>query len=222
MPNDLANVLVIFDSDGVLVDSEPIALELQMELIPPVGWPISRGEALDEHLGRSFQHMLDNIAAHAGRPLPAEWPARWRAAEAAALAEVPPVSGVIATIDALEAAGAATCVASSGPFEKLRVTLGSTGLWDRFDGRISSGTEVSHGKPAPDLFLLAAERAGFDPSHCVVIEDSPSGVAGARAAGMAVVGYAGGLTPAARLADADRVVADMADVPSAVATLTGR
>jgi HAD superfamily hydrolase (TIGR01509 family) len=217
----LSDVLVVLDSDGVLVDSEPIALQLELELIPPLGWPITREEALEEHLGRKFQFMLDNIVAKTGRPLPDGWADTWRAAETAALANVPPVAGVLDAIDALEAAGARTCIASSGPFEKLRVTLGSVGLWDRFSGRISSGVEVEHGKPAPDLFLLAAERAGVAPESCVVVEDSPSGVAGARAAGMSVIGYAGGLTPVARLEDADLVLTDMADVPRAVQLLAG-
>lgn len=221
MRPDLSDLLVVLDCDGVVVDSEPIALALELEMIPPLGWPITREEALHDHLGRSFQHMLDNIAARTGRPLPAGWADEWRAAESAALARVPTVAGVLDAIDALETAGAATCIASSGPFEKLRVTLGATGLWDRFEGRISSGVEVTHAKPAPDLFLLAAERAGAAPSACVVVEDSPSGVTGARAAGMGVIGYAGGLTLPERLADADRVIAEMAQLPGVVAELAG-
>ena len=104
--------------------------------------------------------------------------------------ELRPVAGIDAALDAIEAAVVPTCVASSGSLEKMRLTLGLTGLWDRFEGRIFSGDEVEHGKPAPDLFLLAAERMGASPEDCVVVEDSPFGVAGACAAGMGALGYA--------------------------------
>ena len=99
-----------------------------------------------------------------------------------------------------------TCVASSGTHDKMKFTLGLTGLYDRFRGRIFSATEVARGKPAPDLFLHAAERMGAAPHHCVVVEDSAHGVAAARAAGMRVLAYAGSVTPAAKLAGAGTTV----------------
>ena len=118
-------------------------------------------------------------------------------------------------------AGFDTCVASSGSHEKMSRTLAKTGLWDVFAGRIFSATEVDAGKPAPDLFLHAASRMGFAPEHCIVVEDSRYGVQGARAAGMRVIGYAGGVTPRAALTHADAVIDDMALLLDTVTDLAG-
>ena len=112
---------------------------------------------------------------------------------------------------ALDAISLPSCVASSASIEKMRFTLGHTGLWDRFEGRIFSATEVEHGKPAPDLFLHAAATMGWEPGETAVVEDSPAGVEAALAAGMTAFGYAG-TTPASRLAGA-RVFTDMAELP---------
>jgi HAD superfamily hydrolase (TIGR01509 family) len=114
-----------------------------------------------------------------------------------------PVEGLPEALDAITLP---TCVASSGSHEKMRHTLGRTGLYDHFAGRIYSATEVARGKPAPDLFLHAAQKMGVDPAACVVVEDSRPGVQAARAAGMRAFGYAGGLTPAEGLEGADTVV----------------
>src|ERR1700727_2569500 len=108
---------------------------------------------------------------------------------------------------------ASACLASSGSHEKMRFTLGLTGLHERFAGRIFSGDEVPRGKPAPDLFLHAAERIGVAADRCVVVEDSPAGVAGAKAAGMRALGFAAS-TPAVRLAEADAVFTSMAELPA--------
>lgn len=116
--------------------------------------------------------------------------------------------------EALDALTLPTCVASSGPHDKMRHTLGRTGLYERFAGRIYSATEVSRGKPAPDLFLYAAQKMGVDPAACVVVEDSRPGVHAARAAGMRAFGYAGGLTAAERLHGRDTTVFyDMREPP---------
>jgi HAD superfamily hydrolase (TIGR01509 family) len=123
--------------------------------------------------------------------------------------ELQPVPGVAAALDAITLPN---CVASSASLEKMRFTLGHTGLWDRFEGRIFSATEVEHGKPAPDLFLHAARSMGWAPGDCAVVEDSPAGVQAAVSAGMAVFGYAG-TTPAERL-DGARVFTDMAELPA--------
>ncbi len=123
--------------------------------------------------------------------------------------ELRPVPGIAAALDAITLPN---CVASSASIEKMRVTLGQTGLWDRFEGRIFSATEVEHGKPAPDLFLHAASSMGWEPADCAVVEDSPAGVKAGLAAGMTVFGYAG-TTPAALLEGA-RVFTDMAELPA--------
>lgn len=209
--------LVVFDCDGVLVDSEPLAVRVEAELITELGWALGEDDVLERFVGRSDAHMLAEIERELGRPVP-EWTDRYTSAlHEAFRAELRPVPGVVDALDELDRRGRATCVASSGTFDKMRLTLGLCGLWDRFEGRISSATEVAHGKPAPDLFLLAADRAGVAPQRCVVVEDSRSGVEAARAAGMRVLAYAGGLTPAEWLEGPDTVVFDdMALLPDLV------
>lgn len=122
--------------------------------------------------------------------------------------------GIEAALDALDRAGVTTCVASSGSPEKIRHTLGLTGLWSRFEGRIFSAVEVENGKPAPDLFLHAAASLGAEPARCVVVEDSPAGLQGALAAGMRAIAYAGGLVPLTRLSlPGVTVISDMRELP---------
>ena len=193
-PADVA--LVIFDCDGVLVDSERLAVRVEARLLAELGWPLSEDEILERFVGRSDAHQLAEIEAALGRAVP-EWPGRYTAALRQAFAEeLVAVDGVAAALDDLSLP---TCVASSGTTDKVRFTLGLTGLLERFDGRIFSATEVAAGKPAPDLFLHAANRMGADPAACVVVEDSAAGVEAARRAGMRCLAYAGGLTPAAWL-----------------------
>lgn len=209
----MAPELVIFDCDGVLVDSEPIAVRVEVGLLAEVGWPLTEAEVLERFVGRKDADVLAEIEAHVGRSLP-EWDQRYRTALYDAFeTQLTAVEGVAPAIDAVEAAGVATCVASSGTHDKMRRTLGRTGLWDRFEGRIFSSSEVANGKPAPDLFLHAAASMGVGPERCVVVEDSRAGAAAARAAGMRCVGYAGGLTPAAWLeAEGAEVITDMAQL----------
>ncbi|MBL8779224.1 MAG: HAD-IA family hydrolase [Acidimicrobiales bacterium] len=211
MPPDL----VIFDCDGVLVDSERLSVRVEARLITELGWPVSEDDVLERFVGRSDAHMKAEIEAALGRPVP-EWDERYRShLHEAFHAELTSVDGVAAALDQLDAAGVATCVASSGTHDKMAVTLGLTGLHDRFAGRIFSATEVANGKPAPDLFLHAASAMGHDPGRCAVVEDSRYGVEAARAADMAAFGYAGGLTPAEWLAGPGRIVFDdMVDLPA--------
>ena len=188
--------LVIFDCDGVLVDSERLAVRVEARLLAELGWPLSEDEILERFVGRSDAYLLAEIEAALGRAVP-DWPARYTAAlRDAFTGELRAVDGVVAALGDI---GLPTCVASSGTTEKVRFTLGLTGLLERFDGRIFSATEVAEGKPAPDLFLHAAARMATDPAACVVVEDSAAGVEAARRAGMRCLAYAGGLTPAAWL-----------------------
>ena len=161
--------------------------------------------------------MAAEIEAHLGRPLPPDWEAPYRAWYREAFeAELAPVDGVVTALDAITVP---TCVASSGTHERIRFTLGLTGLHARFDGRIFSVEDVVHGKPAPDLFLHAARRMGADPARCAVIEDSRYGIEAARAAGMRAFGYAGGLTPRHWLEGPGTVVFDdMRDLPRLLQT----
>jgi len=213
----MAPELVIFDCDGVLVDSEPIAVRVEVRLLAEVGWPLTEAEVLERFVGRKDADVLAEIEAYIGRSLP-EWDQRYRTALYDAFeTQLTAVEGVASAVDAVEAAGVATCVASSGTHDKMRRTLGLTGLWDRFEGRIFSSSEVANGKPAPDLFLHAAASMGVGPERCVVVEDSRAGAAAARAAGMHCVGYAGGLTPAEWLeAEGAEVITDMAQLADRV------
>jgi HAD superfamily hydrolase (TIGR01509 family) len=200
---------VIFDCDGVLVDSEQISNRALAGLLTEIGLPMTPEESVEAFMGRSWKTVLA-WAEERGAPLPEGFRRRYLDAMFAAFEEeLQPVPGIVAALDAITLPN---CVASSASVEKMRFTLGHTALWDRFAGRIFSATEVEHGKPAPDLFLYAAARMGWEPADCAVVEDSPAGVEAALAAGMAVFGYAG-TTPAERLEGA-RVFTDMAELPA--------
>ncbi len=151
-------------------------------------------------MGRSSAAQLAELEAHFGAERTRLFDERTTAELHAAFdRELGAVEGVVGLLDPLEGYGVATCVASSGTHERMRRTLGLTGLWERLEGRIFSASEVEHGKPAPDLFLHAARRMGAAPERCAVVEDSVHGVRAAVAAGMAAYGFAGGLTPEADL-----------------------
>jgi HAD superfamily hydrolase (TIGR01509 family) len=204
--------LVIFDCDGVLVDSERLAVRVEAEYLAELGWPLSQAEIVERFLGRTAEYMDEAVEARLGSRLPGDWKDQFqRRYREAFAAELVAVDGVEEALDQITAP---TCVASSGSHDKLRFTLGHTGLYERFEGRIFSGYEVANGKPAPDLFLHAAARMGADPARCAVIEDSLYGVLAARAAGMRAFGYAGGLTTPERLeGEATVVFDDMRELP---------
>lgn len=210
--------LVIFDCDGVLVDTEPIAVRAHCIALAELGWPITEAEVIEQFVGRSSASIGGEIAGRLGSALAEEAERRYRRLHREAVdAGLTPVEGIV---DALERIPLPTCVASSGTHEKMRHTLGRVALYARFEGRIFSATEVAHGKPAPDLFLHAARRMEVDPAACVVVEDSRYGVQAARAAGMRVLGYAGGLTPAGWLEGPDTVVfRDMRQLPDLIERL---
>jgi HAD superfamily hydrolase (TIGR01509 family) len=201
--------LVIFDCDGVLVDSERLNVEIESALLTELGWPVTPAEVAELFLGRTDAYMRQVIEARLP-DLPADWELRFDEGYLNAHAELKPVDGIVEALDRITLQ---TCVASSGRHEKMRRTLAATGLYERFEGRIFSATDVEHGKPAPDLFLYAAKRIGVEPAACVVVEDSPFGVEAARAAGMTAFAYAGGVVPAERLQDADVVFDDMRELP---------
>jgi HAD superfamily hydrolase (TIGR01509 family) len=212
---------VIFDCDGVLVDSERLVQRVEMEQLAELGWPITLAEIYEQHLGRSEADIAANIERHTGSPLPSDFAERraraiWDAFER----ELQPVPGINEAIAAVRSAGFSTCVASSGSHDKLRFTLGRTGLYDHFEGRIFSAEAVRHGKPAPDLFLHAAASMQATPTACVVVEDSPAGISAALAGGMGVIGYAG-LTPAYLLSKADAVIDDLALLADTIARQYG-
>ncbi len=181
-----AELLVIFDCDGVLVDSESLSAEVLARAAHSIGLEIPAAVALRRFRGRRLPAILQELEAELGRPLPEDLPDRMRADLRQALQTVRPVEGVA---EALDRISAATCVASGGSLAKIRLTLGATGLLPRFEGRVFCSPETGFWKPDPGLFLHAARTMGFEPERCVAVEDSEVGVMAARAAGMRVLAY---------------------------------
>jgi HAD superfamily hydrolase (TIGR01509 family) len=184
-------VLVIFDCDGVLVDSEPLANASFSAALRAVGLDWTVEETMRRLMGRSLKSCGEIVEAELGRKLPADFFEKMQACTYQSFRDAPlkPVPGVKEAVQALQKAGFDTCVASSGAVEKMKFTLGLTGLWDLFGGRVFSSSQVSRGKPFPDLFLHAAIEMNVQPFDCVVVEDSVPGVQAARSAGMRVLGY---------------------------------
>jgi HAD superfamily hydrolase (TIGR01509 family) len=208
----MAFELVIFDCDGVLVDSEPLSNRILAERLTAIGLPTTTEDSIRDYMGRSWKSDQEVIERRLGRPLPDGWVDAYHAEVFAAFErELEPVPGIAAALDAIDLP---TCVASSSAHPRIRTALRATGLLERFDGRIFSSTDVEHGKPAPDLFLHAAAAMGAEPGRCVVVEDAPAGVQAGLAAGMTVLGYAG-LTRPEQLEGA-RVFTSMADLPALV------
>ncbi|AJE83199.1 MULTISPECIES: HAD family hydrolase [Streptomyces] len=205
--------LVIFDNDGVLVDSEPLSNRLLAAYLTELGHPTTYEESLRDYMGGAMHRVHETVLARTGRKLPEDFDEEFhRRVFALFERELQAVAGVPEVLAELAADSVATCVASSGSHERIRVGHRKTGL-DRFfdEGRIFSSQDVGRGKPAPDLFLHAADRMGVAPARCAVVEDSPLGVRAAVAAGMDVYGFTA-MTPAGQLAEATRLFADMREL----------
>lgn len=193
--------LVVFDCDGVLVDSEPISVRVGTAILAELGWTLTEQSFAERFVGCSSEHFRREVSAGLGRRMDADWEDRFGGRYREAFEqELQPVPGVVGVLDALDGDGAAYCVASNSTHDHVERVLSLTGLGHRFAGRVFSAEDVRSGKPAPDVFLHAARSLGADPARTVVVEDSVYGVRAARAAGMRCLGYAGGLTPAAHLA----------------------
>ncbi len=182
---------VIFDCDGVLVDSERISNGAWALLLTEIGLPMTMERSLEIFMGNSMPRCVEIVTEMMGHAPPDDLLARFTANVTVALQrDLEPVEGIVALLDTLDEAGIRYGVASNGDHEKMRTTLGKTGLLERFEGKRFSAFDVGKPKPAPDLFLYAARALGFDPARTIVVEDSPLGVQGACAAGMTVIGYA--------------------------------
>jgi HAD superfamily hydrolase (TIGR01509 family) len=208
--------LVIFDCDGVLVDSERITNQVFADLLGELGLAFTLDDMFEHFVGHSMPRCLEKITALLGRPAPPDFVAQYRARSTRALElHVEPVPGIEQALDQI---AIPWCVASNGLHTKMQLTLGRTGLLPRFEGKLFSASEVERPKPAPDLFLHAAHRSGVAPRDCVVVEDTPAGIEAAVAAGMTALGYAA-LTPPHRLhaAGAHRVFDRMSDLPALLA-----
>ena len=209
--------LVVFDCDGVLVDTERLTVVVESRVLGELGWPMSPAEVVERWMGKASQAQLADLELNLGADLAREFDERTTAELHETFdRELTAVDGVVTLLDHLDARDVPTCVASSGTHNRIRRTLGITGLLPRFDGRIYSATDVAHGKPAPDLFLHAASAQDADPASCVVLEDSVYGVRAGVAAGMTVYGFAGGLTAGDVLTAAGAItfeaMADLVDV----------
>lgn len=204
---------VLFDCDGVLVDSETLTQNVLSEELGRYGLDIPPAKVGGMFLGGTMAGVMQT-ARQMGAALPDDWLDHIYAtlfAELGARCDVIP--GVHAMLDVLDAAGIGYATCSNGPVAKMEVTMGRTGLWERFEGRVFSAHDCAASKPAPDVYLKGAAQAGVDPAVCAVIEDSPTGLRAGQAAGMRCFAYAA-QTDAGKLAPhASVVFDDMADLP---------
>jgi HAD superfamily hydrolase (TIGR01509 family) len=216
MPLDL----VIFDCDGVLVDSEPIVNRIESEFFAALGFVLEPQAMRRRFQGLTTGQVAREVEAETGRAIPAEELYAWGMATALGLVEeLRPVPGVDDVVAQLIESGTPVCVASQSPLPRVLLSLRVTGLAARFGEHVFTASMVARPKPAPDLFLHAAHAMGAEPARCAVIEDSPSGVRAACAAGMAVFGYAAeGGAGSDALADAGaRVFTAMTELPALLA-----
>jgi HAD superfamily hydrolase (TIGR01509 family) len=209
--------LLIFDCDGVLVDSERITNTVFAEMLNELGLPVTLEDMFEKFVGNSMQRCLEIIEMMIGTTPPADFESHYRQRTTLALQkQLEPVRGIREALDQLHLP---YCVASSGDHTKMKTTLGITGLLPYFEGKLFSVTEVERGKPFPDVYLYAAQKMSAEPSRCLVIEDTPLGVQGGVSAGMTVFGYAE-LMSAERLrqAGAHFVFEDMSQLPTLIGT----
>jgi HAD superfamily hydrolase (TIGR01509 family) len=207
--------LVIWDCDGVLIDSERLAVRTESQILNELGWPLTEADVIERFVGRSSRYMQTVIEERLGRPV--DWKVQFeRRVQEVCERELEPVEGVI---DALNAIDIASCVASSSSHAMLDFKLALTGLAERFAGRVYSADDVAHGKPDPAVFLFAAASMGAAPKRCAVIEDSVSGVEAGVAAGMSVFAFTGGVTSAEKLQRAGvTLFRSMHDLPTLLAS----
>jgi HAD superfamily hydrolase (TIGR01509 family) len=218
--------LLIFDCDGVLVDSEPIACAAFAHVVTSLGHAMTTADVVRDFGGRSLADATKEVEKRLGRPIPADtWEQAGRDLLERFRCELEAMPGLQEAISALPYP---RCVASSSVPDRIRVSLEVTGLAPLFGPHVFSAVQVRRGKPAPDLFLFAAEQMGHGAADAVVIEDSVFGIRAARAAGMAAIGFVGGGHATAALATeltkagADVIISTMAALPGAVESLVGR
>ncbi len=185
--------LVIFDCDGVLVDSEPIALDVLVDALAVKGITMDAEGAAERFLGRSISSLAEVVRQEFQVEIDQAFLTHMREALYARFrSDLKPIAGIKYVVGGLKALGISWCVASSSQRERIELSLAATDLLDHFTPSIFSATMVKNGKPAPDLFLYAAAAMGVEPSACLVVEDSPAGIVAAQAAGMRVCAFTGG------------------------------
>ncbi|MFD1832804.1 MULTISPECIES: HAD family hydrolase [Streptomyces] len=210
--------LVIFDNDGVLVDSEPISNRILASYLTELGHPTTYEDSIRDYMGSAMHRVHDLVLERTGRRLPEDFDEVFHGRVFDAFrSDLLPVPGVDEVLARLAAGGVPYCVASSGSHERIRVALRTTGLYDRFgEERIFSSQDVGRGKPAPDLFLHAARVMGVPAERCAVVEDSPLGVRAAVAAGMDVFGFTA-MTPGEKLPGATVLFSTMDELTALLA-----
>ncbi|MFD4375506.1 HAD family hydrolase [Streptomyces sp. NPDC058486] len=206
--------LVIFDNDGVLVDSEPLSNRLLAGYLTELGHPTTYEDSLRDYMGAAIHRVHDLVGERTGQRLPEDFDDVFHSRVFAAFQEeLEPVEGAVEVLKRLVAERTPYCVASSGSHERIRVGHRKTGLDAWFpEELVYSAEDVGRGKPAPDLFLHAAARMGVEPARCVVVEDSRLGVQAAVAAGMDVYGFTA-MTPESRLTGAKGFFSRMEELP---------
>lgn len=215
-------MLTIFDCDGVLIDSEILAARVHADLLTQMGFTITQEEVIARFTGMTHEQIVVVAAQHLGRPLPADYHERSVLELDRRLEGVKPIDGVFSLLERLEGP---RCVCSNSGPDRLKLSLQTVGLWERFQPHVFSAPAVGRSKPAPDVYLHAARVFGAAPRETIVIEDSSHGVSGGVAAGMRVIGFTGGGHTWAGHADAlskagaVTVVSRLEDVLPAIASL---
>ena len=208
---------LIFDCDGVLIDSEYLASRVESEVARELGLTLGIDEAHDLFLGKTVDGVLEAIAARAGKRPSSAWVYNWAFATAHTfLRELKAVDGVGVAVETLRRRGHRMAVASQSPLARVQLSLHVAGLAGQFGDHIYVSTMVARPKPAPDIYLLAAQKLQTAPADCIVIEDSPAGAAAALGAGMRVIGYAPGKTFDAMRASVATVIRTMDELISAI------
>jgi len=215
--SDASLPALIFDCDGVLVDSEYLASRVESDVTRDLGLTLDVDEAHEMFLGKTVEGVLDAVAARTGTRPSNTWVYNWAFATAHAfMRELKAVDGVGVAVEELRRRGHRMAVASQSPLARVRLSLQVAGLGGQFGDHIYVASMVARPKPAPDIYLLAAQRLGAEPRECIVIEDSPAGATAAQAAGMRVLGYAPGHAAAAMRASGARVIRSMHELIAAI------
>ncbi|MEE9388138.1 MAG: HAD family phosphatase [Paracoccaceae bacterium] len=205
--------LIIFDCDGVLVDSEPVTNAFLIKDLAGYGLHLSLADCDDLFVGGTIAGVAVT-ARDMGADLPPDWvPDYYRRVHVELQKGVRLISGILDILNRVDAIGIANCVVSNGPPEKMQITLGQHGLWDRFEGRVFSAHTYGTAKPDPELLLIAARHFNTDPADCIMIDDSASGCTAAANAGMPCIGYAERSDPERLAATGARVIRAMAELP---------
>jgi len=206
--------LVFFDCDGVLVNSEPLANEVLAYHATALGWSLNAERSQQLFKGMTMTQIHQRFEDHLQCPLNCDWIEQYYSDSFELFKKrLEPINGVENLIIRAKTAGKKVCVASQGPHDKMRLTLGITNLWDHFEGNIYSARDVPRPKPYPDLFLHAASQMNVSPKLCCVIEDSQTGLKAARAAHMKVIYYAPEILPSSKSQNpSDRVISHMDEV----------